>query len=353
VHLERSRLAATGGAASAAGFALSLAAGLATGQMRDGVAVSIGALIVGFSNVGGERRIRAVAMLVTALAVGLGALLGGISGPLAVLVVGAWGFGAGLLVAPGTRAASAGVLSTWALLIVGDLHLGSAGTLREAALITAGGLLQTLLALPLRPQPDMSGTAVRSGAHGHAARLAVGLMIAVATYQALDMRFGYWLPVTVLFVLKPSYETTVVRMLERALGTLAGVAIASLLVTVCHPSDGAIVVLLAGLAAAAYAVYFACYALSSVLLTVLVALLVEFGGGSPIGALGDRAIDTLAGAAIALGVVTVARRWPSEGSQESRLNFAGLSSEPTAGLEPGDSGLADVLDGIGRYLAFA
>jgi len=98
-------------------------------------------------------------------------------------------------------------------------------------------------------------------------------------------------------------------MLERALGTLAGVAVASLLVTVCHPSDGAIVVLLAGLAAAAYAVYFACYALSSVLLTVLVALLVEFGGGSPIGALGDRAIDTLAGAAIALGVVTVARGW--------------------------------------------
>ena len=227
------------------------------------------------------------------------------------------------------------------------MHLGGAGTLREAALITAGGLLQTLLALPLRPQPDMSGTAVRSGAHAHAARLAVGLMIAVAAYQALDMRFGYWLPVTVLFVLKPSYETTVVRMLERALGTLAGIAIASLLVTVCHPSDAAIVVLLAGLAAAAYAVYFACYALSSVLLTVLVALLVEFGGGSPIGALGDRAIDTLAGAAIALGVVTVARRWPSERSQESRPKVRGPFLRADGRTRTGDPFITSRPEGFG------
>ena len=60
------------------------------------------------------------------------------------------------------------------------------------------------------------------------------------------------------------------------------------------------VVLLAGLAATSYALYFANYALSQVLLTVLVALTAEFGGGSPIGALGDRLVDTGAGVALAL-----------------------------------------------------
>ena len=308
VHVERSRVAGGGGVASATGYALTLAAGLATGHVREGVAASAGALIVGFANLGGPRRVRARAMLVTTLAAGVGALLGGLAGPIAaVLVVGAWSFAAGLLVALGTRAAFVGVLSTWALLLTGDMDLRGAGAPREAALLIAGGLVQTLVALPLRRQPELIGPAVRSGARAHAARLAAGLTLAVAVYEAFGMRFGYWLPVTVLFVLRPDYDGTVIRVLERALGTMAGVALASVLVAACHPSDVAIVVLLAGLAATAYASYFASYALSSVLLTVLVALLVELGGGSPIGALGDRLIDTAAGAAIALGAITVAR----------------------------------------------
>ena len=90
-------------------------------------------------------------------------------------------------------------------------------------------------------------------------------------------------------------------------GGLVGIALASLLVATCRPSDVATVVLLAFLAAAAYALCFASYALSSGLLTVLVALVVELGGGSPIGALGDRLIDTAAGAVIALAAITVAR----------------------------------------------
>jgi uncharacterized membrane protein YccC len=308
VHVERSRLAKAGAVASATGYALPLVAGLATGHLQDGVAASAGALIVGFANLGGPRRVRTQAMLVTTLAVGAGALAGGLAGPLAaVLLVGAWSFGAGLLVALGTRAAFVGVLSTWALLLAGDLDLRGAGAVREAALIVAGGLVQTLVALPLRPQSELTGPAVRSGARAHAARLAAGLTISVGVYEAFGMRFGYWLPVTVLFVLRPDLNGTVIRVLERALGTVAGVTLASLLVATCHPSDVATVVLLAVLAAAAYALYFASYALSSVLLTVLVALLVELGGGSPISALGDRLIDTAAGVAIALAAITVAR----------------------------------------------
>jgi len=312
VRVERSRFAGAGGAASAIGFAVLLAGGLATGHVRDSVAASAGALIVGFANLGGPRRVRAEAMLVTTLAAAAGALLGGLAGPVAaVLLVAAWSYAGGLLVALGTRAAFVGILSTWALLLAGDLHVHGAGAAREAALVAAGGLFQTLVALPLKPQPELTGPVVRSGAWAHAARLATALTLAVAVYEAFGMRFGYWLPVTVLFVLRPDRDATIVRALERATGTMVGVALASVLVTTWHPSKLAMVLLLAALAAAGYAFYFANYALSSALLTVLVALLVEFGGGSPVGALGDRLIDTVAGAAIGLAAIAVGPAAPA------------------------------------------
>ena len=144
------------------------------------------------------------------------------------------------------------------------------------------------MAVPVRSQPELTGPPVRAGATAHALRLGAALTVAVAIAQLSGMRFSYWLPLTALYVLRPDYEGTVRRAFERALGTMAGVAVASLLVTTFHPSDAAIIVALPGLAAVAYALYFANYALSSVLATVLVALLVELGGGSPIGALGDR-----------------------------------------------------------------
>jgi hypothetical protein len=307
VHLERSRLAGAAGVAGAAGYALPLAAGLATGRVHDGAAVAAGALIVGYANLGGGRRARAQGMLATTLAAGAGALLGALAGPAAAVpLVAAWSFAAGLLVAFGTRAAFVGVLSTWALLLGGDPHLHGAGALRGAALIAAGGLVQTLIALALKPAPAQIGPAVRAGAVAHAARLAGALAVAVALYEACGLRFGYWLPLTVLLVLRPDRDGTVARVLERVLGTIAGVALASLFITVCHPSPAALVVLLAALAAAVFALYFASYTLSSLLLTVLIGLAAELGGGSAIGALGDRLVDTTAGAAIALAAVYVA-----------------------------------------------
>ena len=131
--------------------------GLVTGHLAEGVTASAGALIVGFANLGGRYRIRGETLLATTLAAGVGALLGGFAGPsvvATVVVISVWGFAGGLLVSLGRRAAFVGLLSTWALLLAGDLHLHGDAVLREAWLITAGGLVQTLVAIvawPLRP----------------------------------------------------------------------------------------------------------------------------------------------------------------------------------------------------------
>jgi hypothetical protein len=131
--------------------------GLATGHLAEGVTASAGALIVGFANLGGGYRIRGETLLATTLAAGAGALLGGLAAPsvvATVVLIGVWGFAGGLLVSLGRRAAFVGLLSTWALLLAGDLHLHGDAVVREAWLITAGGLVQTLVAIvawPLRP----------------------------------------------------------------------------------------------------------------------------------------------------------------------------------------------------------
>ncbi|MGO9976596.1 MAG: FUSC family protein [Solirubrobacteraceae bacterium] len=458
--------------------------GLATGHLAEGVTASAGALIVGFANLGGSYRIRGETLLATTLAAGAGALLGGFAGPSVVgtvVLIGVWGFAGGLLVSLGRRAAFVGLLSTWALLLAGDLHLHGDAVVREAWLITAGGLVQTVVAIaawPLRPfaaerqaiadayralaayarapatatlqstagalaaaadtvgagapvgsdpeapnertalralveegewvrvelaalaQSDVPGVeatlraaagaldaiamqrgrafslaalersaqtvtepvargraaslvawiaaaaggeddgvapspaarrhpiralraelTLRSAAFRHAARLSGALIVAVLAYRSLSLGSGYWVPLTVLFVLKPDYGTTVARGIGRIAGTMAGVTIAWAVVTSFSPSDATIVALLAVLAAATYALFPANYALSSIVLTVLIALLVEFSGGSPVGALLDRVIDTAVGGAIALSAVAL---WPTPEAPQTRECLAAL-----------------------------
>jgi uncharacterized membrane protein YccC len=479
-RLDGSRLAFTAAVPSAIGYAVPLVVGLATGYVADGVAASAGALIVGFANLGGRYRVRSATLLAATLAAGAAAVLGGLAGPsvvATVVLMGVWGFAGGLLVSLGTRAAFVGMLSTWALLLAGDLNLHGEAVLREASLLTAGGLAQTVVALaawPLRPfaaerravtdayralaayarapdtaalqstavalvgaaetvgagpappgergtlralveqgewirlqlaaltrsdVPGVNGTltaaagaldaiaaggdpapsltkleqsargidepaasrwavslvgwiaaaaresrlgaprpaprshplhdlraelTLRSAAFRHAARLSVALLVAGIVYRRLPLGSGYWVPLTVLFVLKPDYGTTIARGIGRAAGTLAGVTVAWAIVTLSSPSDGVIVALLALLVCAAYAVFPANYALFSVVLTVLIALVVQFSGGSPVGALMDRIADTAAGTAIALGAFVL---WPT---REAPKAFECLAAYVTA-----------------------
>ena len=424
--MHRSRLAVASAVPSAAGYSVPLVAGLAAGHVADGVAASAGALIVGFANLGGRYRVRSATLLAATLAAGVAALAGGQagpSGPATVVLMSVWGFAAGLLVSLGTRAAFVGMLSAWALLLTGDLNLHGSAVLHEAWLITAGGLIQTVIVIaawPLRPfaaerravadayralaacarapgtaafqsaaaaltaatetvgagpalpgergtlralveqgewvrlelaavaRSDVPGAeralgaaagaldamaaggdpapllaeltrsagaiddpagrrrtaslaawisaaaregragapgpgprphplealraelTLRSSAFRHAVRLSAALIAAGVAYRGLSLGSGYWVPLTVLFVLKPDYGTTMKRAIARAAGTMAGVTIAWAIVTLFSPADGTVVILLALLACAAYALFPASYASLSVVLTVLV-----------------------------------------------------------------------------------
>ena len=127
-------------------------------------------------------------------------------------------------------------------------------------------------------------------------------------YRGLSLGSGYWVQVTVLFVLKPATAHNDDARDRTGRGNDGRGHHRLAIVTLFSPADGTSVILLGLLACAAYALFPANYALFSVILTVLVALLTEFSGGSPVGALADQIVDSAIGTAIALAAITL---WPS------------------------------------------
>lgn len=97
--------------------------------------------------------------------------------------------------------------------------------------------------------PDLDGLSVRSlGSWLNPARqldpvlarytfrAAVLLMLGVAVYEYFHIPRGYWIPFTALVVLQPDYGSTRRRAAQRISGTLAGSAVASLLLWVKMPA---------------------------------------------------------------------------------------------------------------------
>ena len=133
---------------------LPLAIGIASGQVAAGLGVATGALNTMFSDQPGPYRLRMRRMLLTALAAGVSAFAGSVLGAHpALLVIAAllWGVGGGLLVALGTDAGRVGLTSMILLVVMAAQPREVDGAAAAAALIFAGGVLQTLFAIAAWP----------------------------------------------------------------------------------------------------------------------------------------------------------------------------------------------------------
>ncbi len=139
---------------STLGVALPLAVGVALGAVSSGLAMSMGALNVSFSDSHDPYIQRAKRMLAASALVGVGVFAGELSGydsVLAVLVTGAWAFVAGILVALSTAAADLGLISLVILVVYAATPQPPEQAAVSGLLAFAGGLLQTALALALWP----------------------------------------------------------------------------------------------------------------------------------------------------------------------------------------------------------
>jgi len=146
----------------------------------------------------------------------------------------------------------------------------------------------------------------RSIVFRHALRLAVASTIAVTLYEALNLKRGYWLIITVLVIVKPVFADTRKRTMERVLGSIIGGAVAGLLAAGVH-NVIALNVLLVVFSVLAYSHVRHNYSLFVVYLTPFVVLMIETVQPTNWSIALTRILDTLVGGAIALLVSYVLR----------------------------------------------
>ena len=147
-----------------------------------------------------------------------------------------------------------------------------------------------------------------SEAFRHALRVGVTLGVAVAVAHLFPLGHGYWLPMTVMIVLKPDFAATLGRGVARSIGTLLGAGAVTLLLAAVRPTPAALVVLTVVLYAASIAVLRASYVLYSVGIASLVVVLLAFLGSPAPALAADRSFYTVLGAALALAAYAI---WPT------------------------------------------
>src|SRR5919204_277828 len=377
VALDRSQLQVVRGVRNAVGAVGVLLAGLLTGHVAAGVEMASGALLVGFVDIGASYASRARVMLIGTALVGVSTLVGALTGGvdwLTVLLMGIWGFAAGLSACLGLAPSFLGVLAALSLLLSAYYPDGLGESLQRAGLTMLGALVQTALALavwplrPFRPEREALASAYRAIAafvdamaagaatgwtHGretgsrlrpavrrrralvahsplsvlhanlslrstalrHGVRLGATLAVATALYRVLDLPRGYWVPLTVAFVLRPDFGSTFSRGVQRYAGTILGAVLATAITALLDPGHATLVVLVAAFTVGIYALLFASYLLFTASMTALVVFLVAFDGVSEWTAVTDRLLDTAIGGALTLAAY---RLWPTwEGERVS------------------------------------
>jgi uncharacterized membrane protein YccC len=149
---------------------------------------------------------------------------------------------------------------------------------------------------------------LRSSAFRHALRLGVTTATGAALARALDLPHGYWVPLTVLFILRPDFGSTFTRGLQRYIGTAAGLVLATVLVAAFHPGPYALAALATVLAVGIFAFLLSQYALFTLSVTAFIVLFVSFGGIPEYRAALDRLIASVIGATLTLGFYAL---WPT------------------------------------------
>lgn len=141
----------------------------------------------------------------------------------------------------------------------------------------------------------------------HAVRLAIVVFVCIALVESLRLPMGYWILLTAVFVCQPNYSATKSRLVQRMAGTLAGVAVGSLLpyFTPSLPTQLAVV-------AASSTLFFFFrtnkYSYSTFFITIQAITNLYIAGLHGADALPWRLLDTLIGCGIAWWAVSML--WP-------------------------------------------
>jgi uncharacterized membrane protein YccC len=149
---------------------------------------------------------------------------------------------------------------------------------------------------------------LQSATFRHAIRLAVLVALGDIVGRMVSWRRTYWLPMTIVLVLKPEFTATFTRGVLRIIGTIAGLLLATALFHVMHPVIALqialiflFVFLLRWLGAANYGIF-------AIVVSGLIVLLLAIAGVPPKDVIFARGINTVAGGMLA---IVAYRLWPT------------------------------------------
>lgn len=312
-------------------------------------ALATGALVNGFPGMDAPARPRAAWQLATAPLIGLAAAFGILTSQNAVLAVvglGLVGLAAGYCFAVSLRLAIVDLTVALATLIAQGLFLPVGDTGPALLYATLGGLTQVAWSLLVwiavdraadEPEKAWSASAarealranltLRSHSARHAIRFGAALAAGVAAYRLLGMRdHGFWIPLTILFVMRPERDETHHRLVLRAIGTAVGLVVATAVAEAFGGEDLVLGCVLTVAAALSLGLLTVQYALFTAAITTYVVLMSSTLGEAALRAAGQRASGTAIGIAIAFLAWLL---WPNrEGALDlaSQPNMGGASS---------------------------
>lgn len=261
-------------------------------------AIATGAMFAGFAGLDAPAGPRAAWQAAAAPLIGLMAALGILTSqlaPLAVLTMALVGAAAGYCFSYSLRLAIYGLVAALTLLVSQGLFLEVDDTLPALLWGTVGGLIQVLWSLIVwavvdrcrRGEPSgwdagavrkafASNLTLASENFRHALRFGASLAVGVAIYRAFDMdNHGFWIPLTILFVMRPDRDETYLRVVLRAAGTVLGLILATLIAKSVGYSDAVVVVVLTAATALALGLLTVQYALFTASITVYVVVLTD------------------------------------------------------------------------------
>ncbi|MBS1861741.1 MAG: FUSC family protein [Actinobacteria bacterium] len=284
-------------------------------------AIATAALVCGFTAMDAPAGPRALWQAGAAPLVGIAAALGVLSSqfaPAAAIAMGLIAAASGYCFADTLRLAFVGFSAAVALMISQGLFLPLHDTLPALFYGTAGGLIQAGWALIVwlaydrhdDDDSDWDWARTRSRLRAnwtlgspvarHAVRYGVALAIGVAIYRIAGMKqHGYWIPLTILFVLRPERDETDRRLVLRAVGTFVGLLLATAMASAFDGAEVPIVIVLSLSAALSFGLITVQYALFTAVITTYVVLLSDTLGEARLDAAGQRLIGTAVGILIA------------------------------------------------------
>lgn len=311
------------------GMALPLAFGVALDNPGVGVLASSGALVAGFGSLQRLRGSCVPPMLLASVGISLAGFVGTLAGHSDlgfVLMAAVLAFGTGLLSGLSTGAWWIALQCAIFAIIASHYPQGWSATLSRTATLAAGGLLQTglILALqrlegvtckddPSEEAPPSTREVLVSSLHElrenlspntligrEALRLALAVGVAAAASRWLNLPNGYWMPMTVLIVLKGDLYETVTRGLGRIAGTLVGAGLATLLAATLRPGASLLAVMVVLFSGLCFTLLRVNYAVFTLFITAYVAFQLALVGLPEWAVVSARILCTLLGGVVAL-----------------------------------------------------